>query len=178
MTQFDPKSLRVSDLMTSAPATADEGLSLSDAQARMFHNKIRHLVVTRGNLTVVGVVSQRDLALAMSLSDSGTVAQAMSSHPFTCTPDLSLLEVATEMEAHRYGCAIVMDGGKPVGMFTTTDALRAVRSLISGKIVEPLLSPTHNVDPSDNRPSAERQTTVGRAAGRGAKPSPNIGNLT
>jgi CBS domain-containing protein len=63
-----------------------------------------------------------------------------------CATEDSLAEVAGEMEAHRFGCTAVVQEGLVVGIFTTTDALRAVRSLASGEKVAPRTIPTHVVD--------------------------------
>jgi acetoin utilization protein AcuB len=168
-TSFSPDSLRVGDLMTQIPATVDEDLSLADATERMFHNEIRHLVVTRGNREVVGVVSQRDLALATSLSSDGKVAHAMTRHPYSCRPGSPLLDVVTEMEQGRYGCAIVMHDGLPAGVFTTTDALRAVRSLLTGQLQEPLRPSTHIVDQPAERERVDHLTRANTGVS-GARP--------
>jgi acetoin utilization protein AcuB len=136
----------VAQFMTSNPASADEGLLLSDAQQRMFLDNIRHLVVLKSG-HVVGVLSTRDVALALGLPGAQrerlTVRDAMSAHPYVCAPDTQLADVALEMESHRYGCAIVVEGDDVVGVFTTTDALRALRELATGKRAEPSVKPLH-----------------------------------
>ena len=45
------------------------------------------------------------------------------------------------MERDRLGSAIVTQDGKPIGIFTTTDALRVLRGMLLGKEVEPLVDP-------------------------------------
>jgi acetoin utilization protein AcuB len=147
----------VAQFMTHAPASADEGLRLSDAQERMFLDNIRHLVVNRGD-QMIGVLSSRDATLALSRPgvDAKTiiVKDAMSSHPYVCRPSAPISEVAHEMEAHRYGCAIVVENEDVVGMFTTTDALRALRQLATGNPAEPALHPDHlpPTEPAHARP--------------------------
>ncbi|HET6582227.1 MAG TPA: CBS domain-containing protein [Nannocystaceae bacterium] len=136
----------VAQFMTSNPASADEGLLLADAQQRMFLDNIRHLVVLRSG-QVVGVLSTRDVALALGLPgarrDRLTVRDAMSTHPYVCSPTTALADVALEMESHRYGCAIVVEDDDVIGVFTTTDALRALRELATGKRAEPSVKPMH-----------------------------------
>jgi acetoin utilization protein AcuB len=136
----------VAQFMTSEPATADEGLLLTDAQERMLMDNIRHLVVRNGN-TVSGMLSSRDIAVALSLpgidTKKLTVADAMSPCPFVCGPHAKLSAVAHEMEAHRYGAAIVAEDDEVVGVFTTTDALRALREIVTGQPAEPAVKPTH-----------------------------------
>jgi acetoin utilization protein AcuB len=151
--------------MTEEPCTVDAGLSLADALDRMNANNIRHLLVTRGD-RLAGIISQRDLALAGALPGIDTahtdVASAMSDHVYVCDVDAPLDAVAFDMESHRYGCAIVLREGRAVGVFTTTDALRALRQLVSGKEAEPASSPTHKtVIPEGERQRVEHHVRVG-----------------
>lgn len=159
--------------MTYTPCTADEGLSLVDAQDRMSANNIRHLLVTRDD-HLVGVLSSRDITFALALPgvkpEKLTVTNAMATEPFTCGPKASLAEVCKEMEAHRYGCAVIVDEGLVVGIFTTTDALRAVRALATGEKVEPMIRPTHIVDQPKVRPHVEHSVRLGATVGAGRHP--------
>lgn len=165
--------------MTYTPCTADEGLSILDAQDRMNANNIRHLLITR-NDHLVGVVSSRDITFALSLPgvkpEKVTVFQAMTAAPFTCGPRASLAEVCKEMEAHRYGCAVIVDDGLVTGIFTTTDALRAVRALATGEAVEPMVKPTHIVEQPKVRPHIEHSYRLGEHLGH-AGPSAKDGRL-
>ena len=163
----------VGAFMTLTPCTADEGLSLVDAQDRMNANNIRHLLVTR-NDHLVGVLSSRDITFALSLPgvkpEKLTVFHAMTTAPFTCGPRAALAEVCKEMEAHRYGCAVIVDDGLVIGIFTTTDALRAVRALATGEKVEPMIKPTHIVDQPKVRPHVEHPVRLGNMVGPGPHP--------
>jgi acetoin utilization protein AcuB len=145
----------VAQFMTHTPASADAGLRLMDAQERMFMDNIRHLVV-QSDGRMVGVLSSRDVALALAGPDgkAATVRDAMRPHPYICAPTTPISAVAHEMEAHRYGCTVVVDNDEVVGMFTTTDALRALRQLASGKPAEPAVHPDHlpPTEPAHARP--------------------------
>jgi acetoin utilization protein AcuB len=136
----------VAQFMTEMPATADEGLLLADAQERMFIDNIRHLVVQRDGHPV-GILSSRDAAMALSLPGVDkkklTVGAAMTKNPYSVRASAPISEVAYQMEAHRWGCAIVVEGGDAIGVFTTTDALRALRQLATGKAAEPAVRPEH-----------------------------------
>lgn len=156
----------VARFMTVAPVSADQGLRLVDANERMFLNNIRHLVVHDGG-HVVGVLSTRDVALALSLAKepaSLTVRDAMVEAPYTCAPNTPLADVVLEMEKHRYGCAIVVDGPELLGIFTTTDALRAVRALITCHEVEPVTKPTHSGADDEHTTHVGRRVRVRRIA--------------
>ncbi len=137
----------VSRYMTHDPATVDEDLLVGDAQERMAMDNIRHLVVVDKAGLVVGVVSSGDIALAATLPGADPkklkVRDAMSDNPFVCGPDVLISEVALAMEAHRWGCAIVLEGDEVIGVFTNTDALRALRELATGMAAAPAVHPTH-----------------------------------
>lgn len=131
----------VAHYMTQMPATADQDLLLADAQERMALDNIRHLIVLDNAGHVVGVLSSGDVTLSLSLPDANPkklkVRDAMSDNPYVCGPEAPLSEVALNMEAHRWGCTIVLEGDEVVGIFTTTDALRALRELSSGVVAAP-----------------------------------------
>ena len=131
-----PELIPVRQYMSALPETIEEGLMLSDAKDRMFALGVRHLPVLRGG-KLVGILSQRDIAMAEALASvsfaSIPVAQVMTPMPFTCGPNAHVEAVAREMAAHHYGSAVVVDPEHPtqvVGVFTTTDALRALADLV------------------------------------------------
>lgn len=128
-----PPKLTIDDCMTPAPYSIEPAQAMSSAHAMMRDHQIRHLpVVVDGSL--VGVVSVRDLHLMETLEDVDpervTVAEAMSREPYAVQRGTDLREVAIKMGAHKYGSAVVMDGDKVVGMFTTVDAMRVLSNLL------------------------------------------------
>ena len=122
--------------MTASPHSIGVEQTLARAQAMMQEHKIRHLPVLHGG-KLVGVLSDRDLHLIETLRDVDpervTVEEAMSPTVYTVSPRASLDEVVREMAAHRYGCAVIVDNGKVVGVFTTVDALVAFADLLEKK---------------------------------------------
>ena len=144
MTQSN--SPTVGEYMTEIPATIETGLSLADALDRMFSSNIRHLPVVSERGTLVGMLSTRDIAGAGALRGLDLkrtkVDQVMSPMPFSCSTETPLLLVIEEMERDRLGSAVITRDGKPCGIFTTTDALRALRAVLTGAPVEPLVEPT------------------------------------
>jgi acetoin utilization protein AcuB len=82
-------------------------------------------------------VSQRDLYLLETLRGVDAarelVEEAMSSEPFIVEPDAALEDVAEAMASHRHGSTLVVDNAVIVGIFTTTDALRALATLLRGR---------------------------------------------
>jgi len=132
--------------MTSAPVTVSEELTLTDALDRMYSEQIRHLPVVNAARAIVGTISTRDISIAASVRnldpDKTLVKDAMTPAPHTCDVESLLVDVAMQMERERIGSVIITQGTHPVGIFTTIDALRALRSVLQGGApVEPARMP-------------------------------------
>jgi acetoin utilization protein AcuB len=123
---------RVADFMTADPHWIAFEETLAHAEQQMKRLRVRHLPVLKdGRLR--GIVSERDVALVRSLEldpAEVSVAEALAVEPYTVTADAPLARVARAMAAHRYGCAVVVEGGKVRGILTATDALRALAQLL------------------------------------------------
>jgi acetoin utilization protein AcuB len=162
MTDHEPP--RVSDYMTDCPVTVQTGLRLSDALDRMYSDNIRHLPVVDDDGKLVGMLSTRDIAAVAAMRsldpDRSTVEVAMARVPFTCAEHSPLLAVVERMEAQRLGSAVVTRGDKPIGIFTTTDALRALRSQLLGQPVAPLLPPEVGEGEGSHKPHAHVRTNT------------------
>jgi acetoin utilization protein AcuB len=122
----------VKDVMTAQPVTIGRQQTLATAHAMMRQHRCRHLpVLEHGEL--VGVLSQRDLYFLESLSgvdlDVDTVEDAMSTDAYAVAPDERLDAVCAEMARHRFGCAVVVERDRVVGIFTATDALRILAEI-------------------------------------------------
>ena len=118
--------------MTEQVFTIGDDQSLLAARQRMHEHNIRHLPVLHGG-HLVGVLSQRDIAMVESLPgvelEAVAVEEAMAEEPWTVESGASLSDVATVMAERRLGTAIVVagpDSDRVLGVFTTTDALRAL----------------------------------------------------
>lgn len=167
--------------MTRELCTVDAELSLSDAAERMHLNRIRHLAVTEGD-EIKGVVSNRDLGLAAGMPgvdpDKTPVSVAIVGAAHSVPSDTAIDEVAAVMEQHRYGSVVVSQDGKPAGIFTTVDALRVLRQLVTGKPAERLSPPTHIApDPSTDPEHSARVSTGALLRTHRATPSPNDGRF-
>ncbi len=119
--------------MTPNPRTIDAAASVGEARALMVELNARHLPVVR-NGELVGILSQRDLLRLETATNpeaaKGRVGDAMSAPPFTVAPEEALARVAKAMAKQKIGSAVVVRGGKPIGIFTTTDALHALADVL------------------------------------------------
>lgn len=122
--------------MTAAPHSIGRDQPLSVAQERMRALGVRHLPVLDGG-KLVGILSQRDALFVETLRDvdptTVPVADAMSSDVYIVDPDTPLMDVANAMADHKYGCTVVTDGPRIVGIFITVDATRALAGVIEGR---------------------------------------------
>jgi CBS domain-containing protein len=123
---------RVADFMTPDPHAIELHHSLAEAERRMKELRVRQLpVLYQGTLR--GTISERDVALVRSLEldprEVG-IAETLTFEPYTVSAEAPLGRVVRAMAAHRYGCAVVLQDGKVRGIFTATDAMRALALLI------------------------------------------------
>lgn len=128
--------LTVADVMTEQPITVGRQQSLDVAHRLMREHHCRHLpVLEHGEL--VGIVSQRDLYFLEALGKADLakdkVDDAMTQECYAVGPDLALERVAAEMAEQRFGCAVVMERERVIGIFTVTDALR----VLAGQLPRP-----------------------------------------
>lgn len=100
---------------------------LAVAHKLMDEHGIRHLPVLEDG-KIVGLLSQRDLYYLETVAgvdpEQERVEEGMSQDVYCVAPEAPLHEVVAEMMTHKYGCAVVIQSTKAVGIFTTTDALR------------------------------------------------------
>jgi acetoin utilization protein AcuB len=123
--------------MTTDVQTIGDEQPMSVAHRLMREQHIRHLpVLHQGKL--VGIVTDRDLRLVETLRDVEptqiAVSEAMTTEPYVVGPETELNEVVSMMAAKKYGCAVVSDNHKVVGIFTTVDACSAFAELLSTRL--------------------------------------------
>jgi acetoin utilization protein AcuB len=120
--------------MTRSVHTIGTRSPLTEAHRMMNEHAIRHLPVLEGG-KLVGMLSQRDLHLIETLRDVDPkqvlVEEAMSQDAYAVAPETPLSEVARTMAAHKYGSAVVARGAHVLGIFTTTDALQALDTVLT-----------------------------------------------
>ncbi len=123
--------------MSTSPHTVDAGATIAVAAKTMADHHIRHLPVLLGE-KVVGLLSQRDVTMIETLAGVDpkviTVAEAMSTEPYTVDADTPVTVVAAEMAEKKYGSAIVAQSGKVVGIFTAVDACRTLAEVFETRL--------------------------------------------
>lgn len=123
----------VRQYMTPVPHTIGRIRSLAEARRTMTDHHVRHLPVLDGG-RIVGLLSERDLLLVETLPgvqpDQVRVEEAMVQDVFTVPPTMPIAEVVDSMIDRKLGSAIVTEDDHVLGVFTTIDALQALRHLL------------------------------------------------
>lgn len=127
----------VQKYMTKVPHTIGADQPLVKAEKLMTEYRIRHLPVLDGG-KLVGILSDRDVKIVESFKDVDPnkvkVEEAYTPEPFIVSPTASLSDVCAQMVAHKYGCVLICDNNKLVGIFTWVDALKAFDELLSTRL--------------------------------------------
>ena len=127
------QDLHVRRYMTASPYTIGNHQSVVDASALMKQHGIRHLPVVE-ETTLIGLVSDLEIGFLVALRaqpDRLAVGEIMTANPYVVAPDADLQAVATHLVEHKETCAVIVDKGRVVGVFTQIDALRALIDLVA-----------------------------------------------
>ena len=121
------KNAPIAEYMTAMPHTVGSEQTITFAQKLMQKHDVRHLPVLHGG-ELYGIVSDRDLGMIAGLNevnpDSTTVEEAMTQEAYTVSKETPLFDVLQEMLEHKYGSAVVLEGVKIIGIFTTHDSVK------------------------------------------------------
>lgn len=127
----------VQKYMTYVPKSIGFDQSITQAGEVMRKLHLRHLPVLKGG-KLVGILTDRDLNLLLSFKDvnsqTATVEDAYTADPYFTAPDAPLNEVVAHMADKKIGCALVVDNGKLVGIFTEVDAYKALAELLETRL--------------------------------------------
>jgi CBS domain-containing protein len=121
--------------MTPFPYSIDVDAPLEDAHTLMRKHVFRHLPVT-SNGRLVGILTDRDIKLVLGPDFASPnerelkVRDAYVERLCVVPASTSVAAVARTMAEHRIGSAIVTKDDKLVGIFTVTDACRALAQIL------------------------------------------------
>ena len=126
----------VADLMTRSPLTISPETALLEAAELLRQHRIRHLPVVREG-RVYGILSDRDVKLAMPPPESGSVtvdpfkayelpvSEIMTTEVITIGPGDSVADAVRLMLRGKISCLPVTQTDHLVGILTETDLLNA-----------------------------------------------------
>ena len=144
MTRYEP----ISQWMTAAPWTLDESETVERAAELFRTQHIRHLPILREG-RLAGILSERDMFVATQFAQTRGLAVGvlMAPDPVTVAPDATLSAVAEKLWVTREGAAVIVEGGRVLGVFTAVDALRALAGRANVPVVtDPILGAEHRTD--------------------------------
>ncbi len=128
-------SPQVVAFMTPFPYSIDIDAPLAVGHQMMRDHNFRHLPVTAGG-AIVGVLTDRDIKLVLG-PDFGSpperelkVRDAYVEEPCVVSASAPVAKVARTMAERHIGSAIVTKNDKLVGIFTVTDACRALAEVL------------------------------------------------
>lgn len=110
--------------MRKEPVTVSPQDSLATAMAKMRAGKFRRLPVVEGG-RLVGILTEGDIRERLGNLERTEVQSCMTEGLLTVTPGTTLEEAAATLLNHKIGGLPVLEGGRLVGIITTSDILRA-----------------------------------------------------
>lgn len=122
-------------MMSPFPYSIDIEAPLEAAAKLMQEHNIHHIPV-RSEDQIVGIITERDLTLALNLStdlpenEKISVEAAYTPEPYIVDVNTPIDFVLDEMTKRKIGSAIVMKSHKLAGIFTITDAFVKFRELL------------------------------------------------
>jgi len=136
----------VKDLMTPDPICGRPGMVVTEIQALMSENSIRHLPIVDEEGKLVGLVTQRSLLSALRAEESDLsqfevsyiLARIQAQHVMvedvvTIEQDVPAEEAARIMADRRIGCLPVEQHGDLVGIITDNDLFDAMLNLLGAR---------------------------------------------
>jgi CBS domain-containing protein len=128
----------VAEIMTTDVVTVEPQNSIATAIRLMRQGQLRRLPVVEDG-ALVGIVTSGDLrritGLASILKDPSQdnflwhhipVANVMTRDPISLAPDTPIAEAARLLVVHKIGGLPIVDGGRLVGIITTSDLLETL----------------------------------------------------
>jgi CBS domain-containing protein len=132
------------DIMTKDPATCTPSASIQEVARLMKHNDCGCIPIVDGSRHLVGVVTDRDIAvrgIADGMGASTEVETLMTTNPACCSPDSDIQEVERIMAERQVRRVPITDEeGCCVGIVAQADLALAEDGVISegevGRVVE------------------------------------------
>jgi acetoin utilization protein AcuB len=130
------KDLKVADLMAPDPETVTPETLLRDVIQLMKVEGCRQLPVLDRHERLVGIISDRDVRLAMNspivlherwqdelLVETVTAESCMTPDPMTVSPDMPATRAAVILSTFKFGALPVIEQNRLVGIISVTDFL-------------------------------------------------------
>jgi CBS domain-containing membrane protein len=124
-------AMTVAELMSEKLSTARASELVHQALGRMRGHHFRHMPVVDDEGEMLGVVSDRDLFLALMREPEPTVGAVMTRYTKWVTSQSSAREAADLLLKDKIGCLPVLDDNILVGIVTETDFVEVASRALS-----------------------------------------------
>ncbi|WP_068261477.1 DUF294 nucleotidyltransferase-like domain-containing protein [Janibacter limosus] len=117
------------DLVLREPVSVPDDVTIAEAARVMTDEGVSSLLVMDGQ-GLAGILTDRDLrrrVVAAGLDPAGPVTSVMTPDPVVAAADASALELLVTMTERTIHHLPVLEGGRPLGVVTTTDLMRLER---------------------------------------------------
>lgn len=129
---------QIQKYMTTTPYAINAESTIEEASQVMKKHDIRHLPVVVVEGQRYGILSDRDVKYAMSLTGfdarHAKVKDIYEEIAYVTKPTTLISDVSAELAERKVGSALIVDNGHLVGIFTTTDACRALSDLCQTRL--------------------------------------------
>jgi len=139
--------MKAQDLMTENPGTCEASDTVRDAIDVMRDEDCGLIPITRGNgeARVVGVVTDRDIALYLGEEDKKPsevlVEDVMTTDIVSCEPAADVAEVSRKMERAQIRRILVVENGRLRGVIAMADLARETGPHEAGRVIEKISEP-------------------------------------
>lgn len=121
--------LLIKEVMNKPVMTASEEMTVAQAYQVFTQHKIRHLVVLNARLDMMGIFTQTDLVRSLrakAFDGINDVSLLMSPQVLHVAPDIPARYALSLMARRSVSCVVVVENGKPIGMFTERDVVSCI----------------------------------------------------
>ncbi|HEX9761010.1 MAG TPA: CBS domain-containing protein [Candidatus Acidoferrales bacterium] len=136
----------VRDWMSNPVTTVPHDARLLDAALTLRRTGYRHLAIVNGEM-LVGVITDRDVhryapSILGNISqddynaifENTPLERVMTRNPITVEPTTPVRDAVKLMHDRKLGCLPVVEGGRLVGILTTSDLLGLLHKIITGEV--------------------------------------------
>ena len=105
--------------------------TIATAVHRLALERVGALVVSEDDLTIAGILSERDIVRALAeegadiMGTGRRVAELMTRHVTTCAPEDKVKAVMAEMTRRRFRHVPVMENGRLAGLVSIGDVVKS-----------------------------------------------------
>ncbi|MEA3254889.1 MAG: CBS domain-containing protein [Candidatus Altiarchaeota archaeon] len=121
--------MNVRDIMIKDIQMIDKGDTVADAMKKMLDRRVTSLIVETGGVDGYGIITRKDILTKVIAEDKDPgkvgVKDIMSEPLQTVSPDEDIRGVASLMDRSGIRRFPVMDGGRLVGLISSSDILKA-----------------------------------------------------